>query len=76
MIKMKEKPATQDKEEECYDGKCDLDEGSKLQFSNQHKLVEQQQRDILVNCSSIKLAGSKSVNLMQLVTLMLIFCRN
>jgi hypothetical protein len=76
MIKMKAKPATQDKEEGCYDENCDLDEGSKSQFSNKHKLVEHQQRDILVNCSSIKLAGSKFVNLMQLVTLMLISCRN
>ncbi|XP_059437772.1 kinesin-like protein KIN-14I [Corylus avellana] len=46
-MKMNEKPATQDKEEECYDENCDLDEGSKSQFSIQHKLVEQQQRDIL-----------------------------
>ncbi|XP_035548982.1 kinesin-like protein KIN-14G [Juglans regia] len=46
-IKMEEKPTTQDKEEECHDRMCDLDEGSKSQLFNQHKLVEQQQRDIL-----------------------------
>lgn len=54
MIKMEEKPTTQDKEEECHDRMCDLDEGSKSQLFKQHKLVEQQQRDILVIFASIR----------------------
>lgn len=48
MIKMEEKTTTQDKEEECHDQMCDLDEGSKRQLFKQHELVEQQRRDILV----------------------------
>ncbi|KAG7969322.1 hypothetical protein I3843_07G025800 [Carya illinoinensis] len=45
--KMEEEPATLNKEEECYDWKCDPDHGSKSQLLKQHKLVEQQQRDVL-----------------------------
>ncbi|KAF5454141.1 hypothetical protein F2P56_023828 [Juglans regia] len=45
--KMEEEPATLVKEEECYDWKCDLDDGSKSQLLKQHKLVEHQQRDVL-----------------------------
>lgn len=63
MIKVEEKSGMQYKEEESYDRKYDLDEGSKSLLLKQNMFVEQQQRDILVSCSSIKLAGWKAVNL-------------
>jgi hypothetical protein len=63
MIKMEEASAMQNKEEECYEQKYDLDEESKIQLLKQHKLVEQQERDLLVICSSVKISGCKSVNL-------------
>lgn len=56
MIKMEEEPAALDKEEECYDWKCDLDDESKCKLLKQHNLVEQQQRDILVICPRVKLS--------------------
>lgn len=56
VIKMEEEPATLNKEEECYDWKCDPDHGSKSQLLKQHKLVEQQQRDVLVIFLCIKLS--------------------
>uniref|UniRef100_A0A2N9IXT2 Kinesin motor domain-containing protein n=1 Tax=Fagus sylvatica TaxID=28930 RepID=A0A2N9IXT2_FAGSY len=46
-IKMEEASAMQNKEEECYEQKYDLDEESKIQLLKQHKLVEQQERDLL-----------------------------
>ena len=74
LIRVEEKSGMQYKEEESYDRKYDLDEGSKSMLLKQHMFVEQQQRDILVSCSSItvvsNLLDGKLLICMQLVTLL------